>query len=63
MEFPHWGAPDPAPAEGTDEELYEQFRQVAMMIKRCIDLLRALPFDKLDRLNLETLTSDIGLAT
>lgn len=46
----HWGAPDPALAEGTDEQIYEQFRQVAMTIKRRIDLLCALPFDKIDRL-------------
>ena len=59
----HWGAPDPALAEGTDEQIYEQFRQVAMMIKRRIDLLCALPFDKLDRLKLETLTRDIGRVT
>jgi arsenate reductase (thioredoxin) len=59
----HWGAPDPALAVGTDEQIYEQFRQVAMMIKRRIDLLCALPFDKLDRLKLEALTKDIGRAT
>ncbi len=53
-------APDPALAEGTDEQIYEQFRQVAMTIKRRIDLLCALPFDKIDRLRLETMTRDIG---
>lgn len=55
----HSDTPDPALAEGTDEQIYEQFRQVAMMIKRRIDLLCALPFDKIDRLRLETMTRDI----
>ncbi len=56
----HWGAPDPALASGTDEEVFEQFRQVAMILKRRIDLLCALPFDKIDRLRLQQFTSDIG---
>lgn len=56
----HWGAPDPAEAEGTDEEIYRQFRQVAMLIRRRIELFCALPFEKLDRLRLEALTREIG---
>ena len=56
----HWGSPDPAAAEGTDGEVYRQFRQVAMMIQRRIELFRALPFEKLDRLRLEALTREIG---
>jgi protein-tyrosine-phosphatase len=56
----HWGAPDPALATGTDDQLFEQFRQVAMILKRRIDLLCALPFEKIDRLRLQQLTTDIG---
>lgn len=59
----HWGAPDPALAEGTDEEIYRQFKQVAMMIQRRIELFCSLPFDSLDRLKLEALTREIGKAT
>ncbi len=33
------------------------------MIQRRIELLCALPFDKLDRLRLEALTRDIGQTT
>jgi hypothetical protein len=33
---------------------------MAMTIKRRIDLLCSLPFDKLDRLKLEAMTKDIG---
>lgn len=56
----HWGAPDPAEAEGADEGVYRQFKQVAMLIQRRIELFCALPFEKLDRLKLETLTREIG---
>lgn len=56
----HWGSPDPAAAEGTDAEVYRQFRQVAMLLQRRIELFCALPFEKLDRLKLEALTREIG---
>lgn len=59
----HWGAPDPVMAKGTDEQILQQFKQVAMLIQRRIELLCALPFDKLDRLKLEALTKDIGQVT
>lgn len=59
----HWGAPDPALAEGTDEQIYQQFKQVAMLIQRRIELLCALPFDKIDRVRLQTLTQQIGTRT
>lgn len=58
----HWGAPDPALATGTEQELLQQFKQVALMIQRRIDLFSALPFEKIDRLKLEKLTRDIGNA-
>ena len=56
----HWGSPDPALAGGTDAEKFQQFKQVALQIRRRIESFCALPFDKLDRLRLETLTRDIG---
>jgi arsenate reductase (thioredoxin) len=59
----HWGAPDPALAEGTDEQIYQQFKHVAFLIQRRIELLCALPFDKIDRLRLQTLTEEIGKRT
>jgi arsenate reductase len=59
----HWGAADPALAEGTDEQIYQQFKQVAMLIQRRIELLCALPFDKIDRLRLQRLTQEIGTRT
>jgi len=59
----HWGAPDPALATRTESEIFEQFKLVAMQIQRRIQLLAALPFDKIDRLRLTQLTHDIGTTT
>lgn len=56
----HWGSPDPAEAVGTDAEKYQQFKLVALQLRRRIELFCALPFDKLDRLKLAKLTRDIG---
>lgn len=56
----HWGAPDPALDTGSDDQIFDQFSQVARILKRRIDLLCALPFDKIDRLRLQQLTEDIG---
>jgi len=56
----HWGVPDPALADGSEEEKFRQFRHAALHLQRRIDLFCALPFEKLDRLRLEKLTQDIG---
>src|SRR5471030_1928184 len=39
----HWGSPDPAAAEGTEEQKYWVFVQVASQIARRAELLCALP--------------------
>jgi protein-tyrosine-phosphatase len=56
----HWGSPDPAAFEGTEEETLAFFKKVAMQIQRRIDLLCCLPMEKLDRLRLAELTREIG---
>ena len=43
----HWGSPDPASAEGTEEQKYWVFVQVASQIARRAELLCALPEEKL----------------
>jgi protein-tyrosine-phosphatase len=43
----HWGSPDPAAAEGTEEQKYWAFVQVASQIARRAELLCALPEAKL----------------
>jgi len=59
----HWGVPDPALATGTDEEVFRQFRLVATLLQRRIELFCSLPFERLDRLKLTKLTRDIGTTT
>lgn len=59
----HWGVPDPALATGTHQEIFRQFRQAAMLLRRRIELFCSLPFEKLDRLRLEKLTQDIGMTS
>jgi arsenate reductase len=43
----HWGSPDPAAAEGTEEQKYRVFVDVASQIARRIDLFCAFPDEKL----------------
>lgn len=55
----HWGVPDPALAQGSDEEKLRQFRQAAQVLAHRIGLFCALPIEKLDRLRLKSLVEDI----
>ena len=43
----HWGSPDPAAVEGTEEQKYWAFVQVASQIARRAELFCALPEDQL----------------
>jgi arsenate reductase (thioredoxin) len=56
----HWGVPDPALAEGTEEEKLRQFKQAAQTLSHRIGLFCALPIEKLDRMKLESMTNQIG---
>lgn len=56
----HWGMPDPAEVEGTDEDKLRAFRETLMTLGRRIDLLQALPIEKLERLVLEREVRGIG---
>jgi protein-tyrosine-phosphatase len=47
--FAHWGLPDPAEATGTHEERLHVFRDTAVQLARRIDLMLALPIEKLER--------------
>ena len=49
----HWGMPDPAAVEGTDEEKRRAFADALILISRRIDLFVGLPIEKLERLALE----------
>ncbi|MFN9470602.1 arsenate reductase ArsC [Acidovorax sp.] len=56
----HWGVPDPSTVEGTEEEVERAFRDTALILKRRIELLLALPLAKLDTLAIKRQVEDIG---
>lgn len=56
----HWRSPDPADAEGTEQEIERFFFQVAMQVKRRIELFCSFPLEKLEKLRLQQIADDIG---
>jgi protein-tyrosine-phosphatase len=46
----HWGMPDPAAAGGDDTAKRAAFRDAYLLLSRRIDLLLALPLERLERL-------------
>jgi len=56
----HWGVADPSAVEGTPEQLARVFRDTAVVLKRRIELMLALPMQALDRLSLQRELRDIG---
>lgn len=58
----HWGIPDPAKAEGTDEQR-RAFLVAATQLRNRIQLFASLPIDKLDNLALRERLIDIGKST
>jgi arsenate reductase len=49
----HWGMPDPAAVEGSDDQIRKAFSDTALMLRRRIELLASLPLEKLDRIGLQ----------
>ena len=56
----HWGMEDPAAVEGDDEIKRRAFRDALQLISRRIDLMLALPVEKLERLALQERLRAIG---
>jgi protein-tyrosine-phosphatase/N-acetylglutamate synthase-like GNAT family acetyltransferase len=56
----HWGLPDPAAVEGTDEQKRKAFADTLAALRRRIELFASLPFDKLDRIALQSHVEAIG---
>lgn len=56
----HWGMPDPAAVEGSEDERRRAFRDAAVLLRRRIDLLLSLPLERLDRLSLQRDLRAIG---
>jgi arsenate reductase len=56
----HWGVPDPAAFQGTDEEKSKVFWDTAVTLKRRLELMMALPLAALDRMAIQREVKDIG---
>lgn len=56
----HWGVADPSTFRGSDEARAKVFWDTAVMLKRRIDLMLALPLASLDRLAIQRHIDDIG---
>jgi arsenate reductase len=56
----HWGSEDPAAFEGSDEEKIRLFKKIGIEIQRRIELFCSLPLEKMDKLKLQEVTSDVG---
>lgn len=50
----HWGFPDPSQVPGDDEAKRKAFREVMLGLRRRIELLAALPLEKLDAMSLQS---------
>lgn len=50
----HWGFPDPSQVSGGDEAKRKAFREVMLGLRRRIELLAALPLEKLDVMSLQS---------
>jgi arsenate reductase len=58
----HWGSPDPAGVEGTEEQKKHAFVEVAYQIARRVDLLCALPPHQIDALQVRHIGEQEKLA-
>jgi arsenate reductase (thioredoxin) len=56
----HWGVADPSAFQGTDEQQAKVFLDTALVLKRRIELMLALPLASLDRLSLQRDLQAIG---
>lgn len=56
----HWGVPDPAAVQGTDEEKRKAFLKAFTELTTRINLFMNLPIGKLDRLALKKKLDEIG---
>jgi arsenate reductase len=56
----HWGVPDPAAVERTENERQQAFRDAFRQLEARIKLFVSLPIDKLDRMALKHRADEIG---
>jgi arsenate reductase (thioredoxin) len=56
----HWGVPDPAAVQGSEEEIQRAFHSAFIMLDRRISLFLCLPLGSLDSLAIQTEIDRIG---
>lgn len=56
----HWGVPDPAAVQGSDDERAKAFRDAFFLLERRISLFLSLPLTALDNLSLKKKLAEIG---
>mgnify|MGYP001247286522 FL=1 len=56
----HWGIPDPAAVDGTDEQKRKAFEDAFRILERRISLFLSLPIRSLEQLVLQERLSEIG---
>ncbi len=58
----HWGVPDPAAVDGSDEQKRQAFKDAATTLRKRIELMIALPTQSLDHLSTQSGLDKIGKA-
>ena len=56
----HWGMPDPAAVEGSDDVKQKAFTDAAVTMKRRLELMLALPMSRLSEMAISKEVKDIG---
>ena len=56
----HWGIPDPAAVEGSDEDKRKAFAEASRTLLNRIRIFASLPLAKLDRLSLQRKLDELG---
>ena len=58
----HWGIPDPAAVEGSDDDKRKAFAEASRTLLKRIRIFASLPLRKLDRLSLQRKLDELGKA-
>lgn len=58
----HWGLPDPAAVEGSDDDKRKAFLEAWTILRRRVELFASLPLEQLDNLALKQRLQEIGRA-
>jgi protein-tyrosine-phosphatase len=56
----HWGVPDPATVQGSEEDRRQAFRDVLSILRQRVQRFTSLPFESIDKVALRELVREIG---